>query len=143
MEVPWGRERLRIDVLREGGIRIKISRGGVFDERPTFAVIEDASADFEVDGTTLRTAALEVDTTTLNVRRRDGSPVIESIEPYATLNHPFWIKRRRGAVHRVDRAVRDAQRRVLDQAQLSPGGRDLRPRREERAPQPPRSRVHA
>jgi alpha-glucosidase len=81
MEVPWGRERLRVDVLREDVIRLKISRRGVFDETPTFAVCNDGTADFDVDGTILRTAALEVDVTTLDVRRRDGTPVIESIEP--------------------------------------------------------------
>ena len=47
--------------VREDVVRIKISRGGVFDEAPTFAVVDDGGADFEVDGTTLRTAALEVD----------------------------------------------------------------------------------
>ena len=94
MEVPWGRERLRVDVLRVDVIRLKISRGGVFDETPTFAVCTDGTADFEVDGTVLRTAALEVDTATLDVRRRDGTPVVESIEPYATLNDAFTVKRR-------------------------------------------------
>ncbi|HEY6889906.1 MAG TPA: TIM-barrel domain-containing protein [Solirubrobacter sp.] len=94
MEVPWGRERLRVDVLRADVIRLKISRGGVFDETPTFAVIEDGTADFEVDGSIVRTAALEVDTATLDVRRRDGTPVVESIEPYATLNDAFTVKRR-------------------------------------------------
>ena len=94
MEVPWGRERLRIDVLREDVVRIKISRGGVFDETPTMAVVNDGGADFEVDGTTLRTAALEVDIETLDVRRADGTPVIESIEPYGTLNDAFWVRRK-------------------------------------------------
>ena len=94
MEVPWGRERLRIDVLREDVVRIKISRGGVFDETPTLAVVNDGGADFEVDGTTLRTAALEVDIETLDVRRADGTPVIESIEPYGTLNDAFWVRRK-------------------------------------------------
>src|SRR3954453_19645482 len=90
LEVPWGRERLRIDVIREDVLRIKISRGGVFDEQPTFAVVNDGRADFEVDGTTLWTAALEIAARSLNVRRRDGPPVIESIEPYGTLNDAFW-----------------------------------------------------
>src|SRR3954453_5660200 len=94
MEVPWGRERLRIDVLREDVIRLKISRGGVFDERPTFAVVADGTADYELDGATLRTAALEIDTQTLDVRRADGTPVIESIQPYATLNDAFCGRRR-------------------------------------------------
>src|SRR3954469_12990396 len=94
MEVPWGRERLRVDVIREDVVRLKISRGGVFDETPTFAVVQDGTADFEVDGSILRTAALEVDTETLSIRRADGTPVIDPIEPYGTLNDAFWVRRR-------------------------------------------------
>ena len=37
-------ERLRIDVVRADVVRIKISRGGVFDESPTFAVCVDPLA---------------------------------------------------------------------------------------------------
>ncbi|WP_053227688.1 glycoside hydrolase family 31 protein [Solirubrobacter soli] len=94
MERAWGRERLRVDVIREDVVRFKISRGGVFDETPTFAVVQDGSAEYEVDGTTLRTAALEVDLETLAVRRADGTPVIEPIEPYGTLNDAFWVRRK-------------------------------------------------
>jgi alpha-glucosidase len=94
MEVAWGRERLRVDVIRPDVVRLKISRGGVFDEAPTFAVVQDGSADHEVDGTTLRTAALEVDLETLAVRRADGTPVVDPIEPYGTLNDAFWVRRR-------------------------------------------------
>src|SRR3954453_8842495 len=90
LEGPWGRGRLRIDVIREDVLRIKISRGGVFDEQPTFAVVNDGRADFEVDGTTPRTAALEIDARSLNVRRRDGTPVIESIEPYGSYHQCRW-----------------------------------------------------
>ena len=93
MERAWGRERLRVDVIRDDVVRFKISRGGVFDETPTMAVVNDGRAEFEVDGTTLRTAALEVDLETLDVRRADGSPVIESLEPYGTLNDAFWVRR--------------------------------------------------
>src|SRR3954447_13373538 len=93
MERAWGRERLRVDVIRDDVVRFKISRGGVFDETPTMAVVSDSRAEFEVDGTTLRTAALEVDLETLDVRRADGTPVIESIEPYGTLNDAFWVRR--------------------------------------------------
>ena len=113
MEVAWGRERLRIDVLREDVVRIKISRGGVFDETPTLAVVADGGADFEVDGTTLRTAA-----------------------PRGGHRDPRRPPRRRHAGDRVDRALRHAQRRVLGAPPLPPGGRDLRARREDRAPQP-------
>ena len=44
-------ERLRIDVLRDDVVRIKISRGGEFDETPTYAVCVDpleAPPDFTV-----------------------------------------------------------------------------------------------
>src|SRR6478735_4042741 len=37
-------ERLSIDVVRADLLRIKISRGGVFDESPTFAVCVDPLA---------------------------------------------------------------------------------------------------
>jgi alpha-glucosidase len=94
MEVAWGRERLRVDVIRDDVVRLKISRGGVFDETPTFAVVQDGTADHEVNGSILRTAALEVDIETLAVRRADGTPVIEPIEPYGTLNDAFWVRRR-------------------------------------------------
>ena len=38
------REQLRIDVVRPDVVRIKISRGGVFDESPTYAVCVDPLA---------------------------------------------------------------------------------------------------
>ena len=38
-------ERLRIDVVREDVVRIKISRGGEFDESPTYAVCVDPLAE--------------------------------------------------------------------------------------------------
>ena len=34
-------ERLRVDVVRADIVRVKISRGGTFDESPTFAVCVD------------------------------------------------------------------------------------------------------
>ncbi|HZL73842.1 MAG TPA: hypothetical protein VFB83_00580, partial [Propionibacteriaceae bacterium] len=37
-------ERLSIDVVRADVLRIKISRGGVFDDSPTFAVCVDPLA---------------------------------------------------------------------------------------------------
>ena len=47
-------EQLSIDVVRDDLLRIKISRGGVFDESPTFAVCVDPLAspgDFRVEQT--------------------------------------------------------------------------------------------
>ena len=39
------REQLRIDVVRPDVVRIKISRGGEFDESPTYAVCVDPLAE--------------------------------------------------------------------------------------------------
>ena len=105
-------ERLRLDVVRDDVLRIKISRGGAFDEEPTFAVGADplsAPAAFEVergDGVVrLRTeglvASLHLDPFRLDVHRPDGSAVIETASDddgrwwaYATLNDAFTIRRR-------------------------------------------------
>jgi alpha-glucosidase len=38
-------ERLRLDLLRDDVLRVKISRGGLFDESPTFAVCVDPLAE--------------------------------------------------------------------------------------------------
>src|SRR4051812_48134123 len=97
-------ERLRIDVVRDDVVRVKISRGSVFEETPTHAVCVDPLAqgvDFRVerdDGVVrVRTAALVVtlrlDPFGLDVHRPDGSPVAESVAPYATRNDAFTIRR--------------------------------------------------
>ena len=98
-------ERLRVDVCRDDVVRLKISRGGVFDETPTHAVCVDPlepEVEFAVereDGVVrIRTSALVVTLQTdpfrLDVHRPDGSAVAESIQPYATLNDAFEIRRR-------------------------------------------------
>jgi alpha-glucosidase len=105
-------EQLRIDLVRDDVVRVKISRGGTFDESPTFAVCVDPLAgavEFSVerDGGVirLRTAAIVVslglDPLRLDVHRTDGSPVVESApDPdgrywtYATLNDAFTVRRR-------------------------------------------------
>src|ERR1700730_2735734 len=105
-------ERLRIDLVRADVVRIKISRGGLFDESPTFAVCVDPlsrSVEFTTERTgdlvRLRTAALTVslwlDPFRLDVHRSDGSPVVETAEgpggrywAYATLNDAFTVRRR-------------------------------------------------
>jgi alpha-glucosidase len=99
LEAALHGERLRVDVIREDVVRIKISRGGVFDEAPTFAVVgEPEPVEFSVEGGELRTAALVVtlslDPFSLDVHRADGSPVIECLQPYATLNDAFEVRRR-------------------------------------------------
>jgi alpha-glucosidase len=106
------RELLRIDLIRDDIVRVKISRAGVFDESPTFAVCVDPlveSVDFRVeradDVVRLRTAAVTVsvwlDPFRLDVHRADGSPVVETAQgddgrywAYATLNNAFTIRRR-------------------------------------------------
>src|SRR5437868_12058852 len=82
-------ERLRIDMVRADVVRIKISRGGGFDESPTFAVCVDPvseDVDFTIERTDelvrLRTSALAfslwLDPFRLDVHRADGSPVVET-----------------------------------------------------------------
>jgi len=105
-------EQLRIDFVRADLVRAKISRGGVFDESPTFAVsVDPSSEDVEVvfergdDVVRLRTSALVVslglDPFRLDVHRSDGSPVVETARDadgrywaYATLNDAFTVRRR-------------------------------------------------
>jgi alpha-glucosidase len=105
-------EQLRIDLVRDDVVRFKISRGGVFDESPTFAVCVDPlseSVEFTVeregDTVRLRTTAMVVslglDPFRLDVYRADGSAVIETAPDadggywtYATLNDAFTVRRR-------------------------------------------------
>jgi alpha-glucosidase len=105
-------ERLRLDVVAPDVVRVKISRGGGFDETPTFAVASDPLAEaveFTVereDGVVrVRTAALVaslwLDPFRLDVHRPDGSPVVETARDddgrwwaYATLNDAFTVRRR-------------------------------------------------
>ncbi len=114
LEARLGVERLRIEPVRADVVRIKVSRGGVFDEEPTYAVCVDPLADqpaFEVrrddaaHTVELTTTALVVtvglDPFRIDVHRTDGSPVIETAVDraghpwsYATLNDAFTIRRR-------------------------------------------------
>ena len=105
-------EQLSIDVVRADVLRIKISRGGVFDESPTFAVCVDPLAspsDFHLERneecvqliTDACTASLWLDPFRIDVHRSDGSAVIETAQDadeqfwaYATLNDSFTIRRR-------------------------------------------------
>jgi alpha-glucosidase len=107
-----GRERLRVDVVADDVVRLKISRGGSFDEDPTFAVCVDPLAQdvaFRVergDGVVrVRTSALVVsvglDPFRVDVHRTDGTPVAETAVDddgrpwaYATLNDAFVVRRR-------------------------------------------------
>ena len=104
-------ELLRIDLVREDLLRVTISRGGVFDEAPTYAVCVDPleqvpafSVDREDGVVRLRTAAMVVslwlDPMRLDVHRSDGSTVVETARDedgrywaYATLNDAFTFRR--------------------------------------------------
>jgi alpha-glucosidase len=105
------REQLRIDIVRPDVVRIKISRGRVFDETPTYAVCVDPLAEpvpftVEHDHDRVRviteacTVSLWLDPFRVDVHRSDGTPVIESAADadgqywaYATLNDAFTIRR--------------------------------------------------
>jgi alpha-glucosidase len=108
-------EMLRVDFIRDDLIRVKISRGGVFDESPTFAVCVDpfpahAPFTFESDAHVVRlrssrlVVSLWLDPFRLDVHRPDGSAIAEAAQDgdeatfwgYATLNDAFALRRRRG-----------------------------------------------
>lgn len=105
-------EQLRVDVVDADIVRLKMSRGGVFDETPTFAVCVDAlerPAEFEVlrddDRVRLVTSGLVLsvwlDPFRIDVHRPDGTPVVETAADaegrywaYATLNDSWTVRRR-------------------------------------------------
>jgi alpha-glucosidase len=82
-------EQLSIDLVRADVLRIKISRGKVFDDPPTFAVCIDPLAspvDFRIEQDDERVQLITAACTTslwlnpfrIDVHRSDGSPVIET-----------------------------------------------------------------
>jgi alpha-glucosidase len=105
-------EQLRIDLVGDDIARIKISRGGTFDESPTFAVCVDPLAhpvDFTVEQTeevvrlltSTMVVSLWLDPFRLDVHRTDGTAIAESAADtdgkywtYATLNDAFTLRRR-------------------------------------------------
>jgi alpha-glucosidase len=105
-------EQLRVDVIDDDIVRVKISRGGTFDESPTFAVSVEPLAnavEFATEPSEgvvrLRTSAMVVsvwlDPFRIDVHRTDGAPVVETADDragnywtYATLNDAFTIRRR-------------------------------------------------
>jgi alpha-glucosidase len=105
-------ERLDVDIVRPDVVRLRISRGGSFDDPPTHAVCVDPLAEpvaFDVerddDMVRVRTEALVVsvglDPFGLDVHRPDGSPVVEGAPAedggswaYAMLNDAFTLRRR-------------------------------------------------
>lgn len=107
-----GGELLRVDAIRDDIVRLKISRGGSFDEQPTFAVCADLSGDapaFTVEEDAqhvrLRTAQIVLtiarDPFGVDAHRADGSVIFETLRDrdgsswaYATLNDEFVVRRR-------------------------------------------------
>ncbi len=106
-----GEERCRVDVVRADVLRLAISRGGTFDERPTFACVARgaSAAPFELreegELLLLETEALILqvrrDRFALAARRRDGTVIFEDAtdergEPrgYLWLNDEFVVTRR-------------------------------------------------
>ena len=105
-------ELLRLDVVAPDVLRVQMSRGGLFDERPTYAVCVDPleqTPEFSVqqhsEVVRLRTASMVVslwlDPLRLDVHRPDGSAVVETAQDdegrywaYATLNDAFTVRRR-------------------------------------------------
>ena len=105
-------EQLRVEVVRPDLIRVKVSRGGSFDESPTYAVCVDPLAEpgaftVERDAEQVRlvtsavTVVLWLDPFRLDVHRADGTVVVETAADedgrywaYATLNDAFTIRRR-------------------------------------------------
>ena len=104
-------EQLRIDLVSPNVVRFKISRGGQFDESPTFALCVDPlqrrvmfKTERDDERVRLITAdmvvSLWLDPFRLDVHRSDGSAVIETAADehgrywtYATLNDAFTLRR--------------------------------------------------
>ncbi len=105
-------ELLRVDVIRDGIMRLKISRGGQFDESPTFAVCADLEAEapgfcIEQNDEQLSLKTAQITLTIgknpfrIDAHRADGSVLFETFQdedgdfwPYATINGE-WVVRRK------------------------------------------------
>jgi alpha-glucosidase len=104
-------ERFRVEVCRPDVVRLRMSRGGAFDDKPTYAVCVDplaAAVTWRAEPgeqvwrviTDELTVSVWVDPFRVDVHRADGSPVLESAADdegrywtYATLNDS-WTTRR-------------------------------------------------
>ncbi|MEI7772260.1 MAG: glycoside hydrolase family 31 protein [Chloroflexales bacterium] len=105
-------ELLRVEVIRDDIVRIKISRGGRFDEDPTFAVCADLTSltsafSVEEDAQAVRVRTPQMAVTIarspfrIDAHRADGSVIVETEldrdgNPwsYASLNDAFIVRRR-------------------------------------------------
>jgi len=106
------RELLRVEVIRADVVRLKISRGGVFDEQPTFAVcasLEETPAEFTVEDdheraiirTPRMTVTVQKKPFRIEALRADGSIIFETHQDhmkncwaYGTLNDEFVVRRK-------------------------------------------------
>jgi alpha-glucosidase len=107
-------EQLRVELVRDDIVQVKISRGGVFDESPSYAVcvaplpdgvkftVEAEDGVVRLRGSDL-VVSLWLDPFRLDVHRTDGSAIAETAQDqdgafwsYATLNDAFAVRRRRG-----------------------------------------------
>lgn len=108
-------EILRVEVIKSDLLRIRISRGGVFDPAPSYALAIDPLAEAEAlgldrsfeleqagDSVTLKTAALtlqvQTDQFAFQLTRADGSSVAKSYGAgYRILNNDWTISRVAGS----------------------------------------------
>ena len=115
-EAQLGHEKLRVDVIKSDLLRIKISRGGVFDESPSYALAVDPiwesatqnfdrkfEFEFSAEQASLATADLKLmirlQDFAFEVFRTDGSEVFRSAPGsmgYSTLNDAFELVRSAG-----------------------------------------------
>ena len=103
-------ERLRVDVIRDDLLRLKISQAGQFDEAPTFATCftPPGQAEFEVEETpdavtlTTRALRLRVDKQdfALDAYRTDGSILFESYRTPEGRSQAFGWRNSRFSVNR-------------------------------------------
>jgi len=144
--VAVGEERLRVELVRADLARLSLSRGGRFDERPTFAsafalpapIVHDVCASgseilLETSALKLRVARPEL---AISAERSDGTPIFESARDasgrslaYVVLNDAFALARRRapgdalfGLGQRTGRFERSGRRFLMWNVDvLSPG----------------------
>ena len=130
-------ERLQVDLVTDDVVRIRISRGGSFDDQPTYAVCVDPMA---------RPVEHQVEHGDGVVRlRTSGLQLTLGLDPFRIdVHRPGRLtgRRDRRRRRRPPVGLRDAERRVHGPPPVPPGGRGLRPGREDRPAQPQGPRLH-